>query len=456
MGSRRRDQHASESAIAPLLKQLFTLETDGVDVEALLSLPPLIIDLERFGDDCADGDTVEGKDPTSERNASGQVTNRHDGLGPGEEVKVRVRDQRNGSKAKETCPRRLALVHSVRMFPALLLCLDGGTWASASGVSVSAKERNHFLSSLTRSEQQRPYQLVWLEVEDTVRAWCERTRPGDKAFLQVALCGLDVKSTHALAQITIEKPRANTTAEMGGMGDEPANPPPPPPTSGLWVGSAAQQRLQQRGAATTNAAGNAANARAGSTIDLPFEDPDIEAMRKAGKFDHLTYQGDVKIGELSTTQTWEARVAKGWYGVDTPLRKRTLVRLPVVPEQLGTRPLPDSAWGNLPAITRAALCIPTNNKMRKAVDKHLNPILGQLGMRKIATDPTSKPKVTFKLSLDGKAVENFIKDLFRGLVEHAPNAVKLWGLEQSRSKLRLRDWDEERAEDETEQFQERK
>jgi hypothetical protein len=181
-------------------------------------------------------------------------------------------------------------------------------------------------------------------------------------------------------------------------------------------------------------------------------------MRKAGKFDHLTYQGDVKIGELSTTQTWEARVAKGWYGVDTPLRKRTLVRLPVVPEQLGTRPLPDSAWGNLPAITRAALCIlhaamrtgehllkrlwaglldayPTNNKMRKAVDKHLNPILGQLGMRKIATDPTSKPKVTFKLSLDGTAVENFIKDLFRGLVEHAPNAVKLWGLEQSRSKL---------------------
>jgi hypothetical protein len=102
------------------------------------------------------------------------------------------------------------------MFPALLLCLDGGTWASASGVSVSEKERNHFLSSLTRFEQQRPYQRVWLEVEDTVRAWCERTRPGDKAFLQVALCGLDVKSTHALAQITIEKPRANTTAEMGG------------------------------------------------------------------------------------------------------------------------------------------------------------------------------------------------------------------------------------------------
>ena len=35
-------------------------------------------------------------------------------------------------------------------------------------MSVSNKERNHFLSSLTRTEHQRPYYWGWLEDGDTV------------------------------------------------------------------------------------------------------------------------------------------------------------------------------------------------------------------------------------------------------------------------------------------------
>jgi len=59
-------------------------------------------------------------------------------------------------------------------------------------------------------------------------------------------------------------------------------------------------------------------------------------------------------------------------------------------------------------------------------------------VRKIATNKDADHKKVYKMSLDGKAVEAFIKDVYDGLVARAPNRSR-----------RLRDRDDERAEDET-------
>jgi hypothetical protein len=462
--------------VTPLLRQLLDLEDGILASEVLSPLPPLVIEREIDGDACTwrANDKVEGRASVRAQNASGEWVDREDGLGLDEHTHVRVRDLRDAAGAKEQKGQRgrLALVRKVRMFPSLMLCLDGGTWASASGVSVSNREKNHFLSSLTRNEHQRPYRWEWLERGDTVRAWCERVRPGDGAFLQVALTGLTKANNAALALLTREKPRVNTTAEMGAMGAEEEFTPTP---VGLFAPSPEQEELHAREARAANAAANAANAAAGRVHDLPYEDEEIENMEP--RFDHLTYQSPVCIGGDAPTQRGGAggggaggvggggATAGGggasdaqWYGVDVPLTTRTLVRLPALPEKIGTRALPDASWDDLDVIVRSALCIlhaamrtgehlithltkalrdayPTDGAVKGAVDAHLNAAFAQLGVRKIATNKDADHKKVYKMSLDGKAVEAFIKDVYDGLVARAPNRSRLWALERSHSRF---------------------
>lgn len=76
--------------------------------------------------------------------------------------------------------------------------------------------------------------------------------------------------------------------------------------------------------------------------------------------------------------------------------------------------------------------------MRTAVEKHLNPQLARLGIRKLARNAqaaTAGASVTAKHSFDGKSVESWLADLLRGLVDNTPNLVADWGLATCRSRF---------------------
>lgn len=438
-----KDDHANfEEHVYPLLKQIVELEVTGHDVDALLMpRPPVEILL---GDECDDetsATTVHGS--RAKRDRQTESGWRHDGLGEGEKAKVQMRDLRgpNGAKGEGGQLDRLALVHAVKMFPSLMVCLDGGTWASASGVSVSSKDRNDFLTNLTRLEQRRPYRWVWMDEGDCVRAWCERKRPGDHTFVTVALMGLARCDNAELAHLTMEKERAHTDANTATA---------PPAAGGVFSGTAAQQAAVGAGLAATAAA---VNTNAESNFDLPYEDEDLENMTP--RFDHATFQSPVH-DEAQVPLRSGHRGPLGRYGIELPLRERTLVRLPAVPEMPGARLLPDAAWRDLPVIIKSSLCImhasmrttealftkavgplldgyAKGGAVQTAVDMYLNRSLGSLGARKIATDP--KAKACYPASFDGKPAKAWIDDLHRGLVEHAPNLHAPWGLVSCRSRF---------------------
>ena len=75
--------------------------------------------------------------------------------------------------------------------------------------------------------------------------------------------------------------------------------------------------------------------------------------------------------------------------------------------------------------------------MKVAVEKHLNPALARLHMRKLASIPGSagQPASMAKTSMDGPAVESWIKDMYGGLVTHAESLDKdaSFGLARARS-----------------------
>ena len=224
------DMENFKEHVTPLIEQLCSLE-GGYDVSELLEpLPPVLI--ERGAEECGvdlhnpppararkekstDGQAavVTGKpdkhDPSCRVGKKTANRVRSDGLGQGKQVYLRMRDLRGpkGAKGEGGQLDRLALVNAVRMFPSLMVCLDGGTWASASGVSVASKERNNFLNNLTRYEHRRPYRWAWLEDGDTVPAWCERKQPKDKAFLEAAMMGLSHADNAELAHLTRHQPR---------------------------------------------------------------------------------------------------------------------------------------------------------------------------------------------------------------------------------------------------------
>ena len=143
---------------------------------------------------------------------------------------------------------------------------------------------------------------------------------------------------------------------------------------------------------------------------------------------------------------------EGRYGIEVPLRERTLLRLPCLPEKVGQRALPDAAWGDLPVIVRSALCIlhagmrtsealftrmlgpnlanyAKQSRVQRAIDEHLNPALGKLGVKKIWLNRETSE--TGAVSFDGPAVQSWITDLYTGLVANKPDLRSAWGLKNS-------------------------
>jgi len=71
------------------------------------------------------------------------------------------------------------------------------------------------------------------------------------------------------------------------------------------------------------------------------------------------------------------------------------------------------------------------------VDKYLNPVLKALKMREMKTNPDTKS--LYAAAMDGNQVENWIDDLWKGLVDVEPDltaptdSATPWGLERSPS-----------------------
>ena len=386
---------------------------------------------------------------------------RHDGLGASTCAHLHVRDLRGptGGKTELGQLGRLALVHAVRMFPSLLVCLDGGTWASASGVSVSNKEKNDFLTNLTRQEQRRPYRWVWLEEGDHVMGWCNRVRKGDEAFLAVTLMGLEREHNAAMANLTQEKERKYCGGGSGGGEDEcdedDKDDDDMPTAGGIFMPAPEQEEATAAELATAAAATNAAS---GANLGKPFEDDDLNPPKMNPPFNHETYLSGVYSDAVREESLRGGKLGprRPRYGIELPLRMRTLVRLPAIPEKAGSRALPDAAWGDLDVVSKCALCILhaamrtvesifkrliapleeefcKGGRVKTAVELHLNKQLGALGCRKLACNPETKK--SYKASFDGKPAMSWVDDVHRGLVEHAPNLHAEWGLVNCRSRF---------------------
>eukprot|EP00966_Prymnesium_polylepis_P281673 6508647-Prymnesium_polylepis.1 len=69
---------------------------------------------------------------------------------------------------------------------------------------------------------------------------------------------------------------------------------------------------------------------------------------------------------------------------------------------------------------------PKSGRTKTAVDKHLNPALKGLNMREVRSNPDTEK--VYPASLDGTQVENWLDDLYDGLVKNDPDVVSEWGL----------------------------
>ena len=414
--------------MTPLIEQLLKLE-GGCELDMLMPLPPLLI---LRGKECSDNaHKIEGDDAFEDEGP------KENGFGAGETRFIELTDLRApnaGAKGDAGQQLREALVLAVTMYPSMNVTLDGGTWASASSVSVAAKDLNNFLSSQTREEHSQPYCWDFLDANDTVRAWCERKRPGNASFLAVALAGLNPEQRVALNRMTrpqrrIPRPRP---AQPGRAVPE-----------GVYSGDGEQQAAA---AASRAAAAAAAHADSSSDVDMMWARDALNTM--VPPFDPNTY-----VCEVQTTVGMEG---DGRYGIEIPLRDRTLLRLPCLPEKVGQRALPDAAWGDMPVIVRSALCIlhagmrtsealftrvlganlanyATRSNVKRAFDEHLNTALGKLGVKKIWKN--IETGATGAVSFDGPAVQSWIGDLHAGLVATQPDLQTAWGLKKSESRF---------------------
>lgn len=256
-----------------------------------------------------------------------------------------------GARARER------VVTMVEMLLSVNITLDGGTWISITGVSLNTA-RNCFLDGLSKKEQAQPYELKWLQEGDCVLDYCARVRPGDPAFLALALHGLDARRQQALTLLTQKPARvlqeeaeeaAVDDAEDDVVDEQDEDEPPLNPN---LQDDAQRQRQQQD---VTEAARNVGQA-AGAEAVTVWEDLDLRKMEPP--FDPLTYVSPVKhsIDQLDNKiDVWFGNVQ----GIDAPLQRKVLVRLPIVPERMGSRDLPQAAWdsSSLDVISCAGICI---------------------------------------------------------------------------------------------------
>ena len=249
---------------------------------------------------------------------------------------------------------REVLLTSVIINPKLNVTLDGGTWAGASGVRVSA-ERSSLFNGQTRYEHSRPFEWVWLEAGDCVRSYCARKRPDDEGFYSLALWGLQSRRHGAtkLHELTREPERLNR-ADVDDA-EAPERDERPQPTGGptVFTMTESQRQAEQR----TNEE-HAAAVREG-----------VGAEAVTTWADRRTRQLSPKNGQIAWITRYESNLDNpeelpkaphsigpvGRPGIEIPLEQATFVRMPAVPEM--SRALPDAVWGDMDIMSHACLCV---------------------------------------------------------------------------------------------------
>jgi hypothetical protein len=333
-----------------LVEQMLKAQEDGLTVsESISSLPPCVITL---------GAEAEAEDVPPDCTRTVQWIDKDTG---------ETRQQKIGMvwEGKHTHWRdtsllgavaREVIATAVRLKPYLNVTLDGGTWSSITGVRVSA-EKSSFFDSCNRYEHARPFEWVWLEKGDSVRAYCERKRPGDAAFLKLALWGLRTSQHGAarLGKITREPPRVPRTSvddDVIDVDDDVIDAQPPPPAFGnARQRAAAAERANEVNRATLT--GDGAEALT-TWADKRTRDlgPNL------GQLAWLNGYVPAIDADASPTPLAMGEVGpRGRRGFELPLLEPTFVRLPAVPEKMGSRPLPDAVWGDMPVVAHACLCI---------------------------------------------------------------------------------------------------
>ena len=334
-----------------LLDQLLQLQDQGMVVpELMTSLPPCIIKM---------GAETSEVNPDSKCNVRWM-----DDLGE-EHIQCVGMEWAGGASCWRDSPMlgavaREVLLEACTLYPYVNVTLDGGTWSSATGVRVSA-ERSSFLDSLNRYEHSRPFEWVWLNAGDTVHAYCERKRPGDVAFAELAEWGLATTEHGAekLDKMTREPARVSrTTVEDEDEDDEPpaARETARPSGPRVYMGNAQQRAAQQDGLRA-----GTQRALAGEGREALTTWADRRTRTLSPRFGQLAWLASYVpiLDPRSTGVALEAGHAgpRGRTGFEVPLEEPTFVRLPCVPEKMGSRPLPDAVWGDLNVVEHSCLCI---------------------------------------------------------------------------------------------------
>ena len=353
-----------------LVRQLLTLQDKGLLVpELLMSLPPALISMGQEETDefiCGHaGETHHLKVEGCGGAANEKWVPESDDDPDDPEVEA---ERVEGSKAWWAAVRRAGtsgavsretLVTLVEMSISVNITLDGGTWISISGVSLGT-DRNCFLNGQTRAEQARPFEYRWLEAGDSVPAYCERVRPGDAAFLALALRGLDARRAEALRSLTRRPPRVLQDEDTGLEAeehddrrhdgeeedemdvDEDDDDVPPALDPNLQDGAQRAGNLQ----AAVRAAARLGEAQ-GSDAVTRWEDGRLNSI----EFDEVTFVPKLDLDpSKESKEEFQARLK-------APLDEAMLLRLPVVPDKTGSRPLPQAAWSDAKVMECACVCI---------------------------------------------------------------------------------------------------
>ena len=437
-----------EAHVNDLIKQLLELQEKGLAVSELVApLPPCIITM---------GEDGELKDVPAAMQT--KVNDRGNEATIGMQWHGGASDWQ--SQLRES--NRDVLVTDVKMQPNLCICLDGGTWSAAAGVRVCA-ERPSLFTSWTKEEFAKPLEWVWLEQGDTVRAYCERHAKGDEGYLALALWAQQWR-THGAGKLS-ELTRPSERVPLTCVSDErderdgaaaPADAPPPHDAPFQQT----ERQLQAHAQHTAQVAWDATQGARGEAVTTWAC---CRLRRLSPRFGQSAwlkrYESPVDGVRLVDVST-DSEGCQGRYGIEIGVKEATLVRMPVVPEPIGSRPLPKAVWKDMPVMSFACLCVlhgamctgenlltrllavraatampraacpgahslrsyrpapcsqdlcevlPHDGEVESAVKTHLNPTLEEIGIGAIRKNPDTDKCYAF--SLDGSTVERFIQNL---------------------------------------------
>jgi hypothetical protein len=308
-----------------LLKELIELEDSGLEGAVVQRFPPRLVfypeDLEQSAEGAGETLQHRKRDGSSFNDGHGKRSSREFPHGR-PIVKVLPHGRR------ELVHTREGLIQETIFFPRVVVGLDGGAFISGAGQNAALNgDKPDLLSNTRKQHMQQPFEWVPLEDSDnltdsTRSRFAEHTNSAAELdmWVQMAIMGNNSELQAEFAHSTRKLP-TRVVLQTAAPSDEDC----------MFEDNATTAQLDANAARA--AAGSGAAERAEEYID------DVPPG-----FAHLTYQSPVD------TRNPAAAVA--------PVVGRTWVRMPVVPTELGERTdLTDAAWGDLPLLVRACLCI---------------------------------------------------------------------------------------------------